>query len=170
MKYSIYALLLVVGANFALADVIPETLAKLHAINQSEIDLGQLAKKKGQAPGVRDYAKTMMEDHKAADKKVKELAKAENIDLKNSAVTAPLEKEHNATLNNLKRLKGPDFDREYLKAMEEGHTKAIDMLKTAKSSVDEPRASRLFEELLPTLENHHDRAASLEDRVAPKGE
>src|SRR5689334_6150049 len=58
-----------------------EVLSKLHHSNQMEVAAGKLAQEKAQSKDVKNFGKTLVTDHSAADKKVMALAKSEKIDL-----------------------------------------------------------------------------------------
>ena len=45
-------------------------LSMLHQVNQDEIKLGRIAQPKAQNDKVKDYAKDMIDDHTALDKKI----------------------------------------------------------------------------------------------------
>src|SRR4051812_15227539 len=69
------------AARAADAPTAAEVLPKLHQSNQREIEMGKMAEKNGQSKQVKAYGKALVDDHTAADKKVKALAKQEKIDL-----------------------------------------------------------------------------------------
>jgi putative membrane protein len=101
----------------ALADDAPATadvLGKLHHSNQKEIEMGKTAEKNGTSKEVKDFGKTLVKDHTAADKKVTALAKQEKIDL-----PAPM-KDDMAAIPA-----GPDFDAKFGQAMLDDHKKDI---------------------------------------------
>ena len=56
-------------------------LNKLYQTSVKEIALGQLAADKGSSSRVRDFGERLVEDHKAAAKRVKEVARAENVQI-----------------------------------------------------------------------------------------
>ena len=140
--------------------VTPESFASQAAIiGKAEIELGQLAIKNTQDEKVRSYAERMVKDHSAADKKLKAIAAKENLQLPQS-----LDKEHESLKTQLQGLKGEDFDRAYVKAMANGHDKAVALFESASQQPQMPEDLKQFAaSTLPTLEQHKDMAHSLHE-------
>lgn len=140
--------------------VTPESFASQAAIiGKAEIELGQLAIKNTQDEKVRSYAERMVKDHSAADKKLKAIAAKENLQLPQS-----LDKEHESLKTQLQGLKGEDFDRAYVKAMANGHDKAVALFESASQQPQMPQDLKQFAaSTLPTLEQHKDMAHSLHE-------
>jgi putative membrane protein len=95
----------------------------LATVNMAEIDLGKLAAERGTGDEVKKFAQMMIDEHTAADDKLKALAS----DLKIEA-EGKLDDIHKAQRENLARRSGPEFDQEYASAMAEGHKDLIDQL------------------------------------------
>jgi putative membrane protein len=141
--------------------VTPESFASQAAIiGKAEIELGQLALKNTQDAKVRTYAERMVKDHTAADKKLKTIAAKENLQLPQA-----LDPEHESLKTKLEGLKGEDFDRAYLKAMANGHDKAVALFESASQQPQMPEDLKEFAaSTLPTLEQHKDMAHSLHEK------
>jgi putative membrane protein len=92
-------------------------------VNMAEIDLGKLAADRGTADEIKKFAQMMIADHTAAADKLTALAS----DLK---IEAPgqLDDKHTDQRDELSKRSGMDFDREYAKAMVDGHKDLIDQL------------------------------------------
>ena len=126
-------------------------------IGKAEIELGQIALKNTQNQDVRKYAERMVKDHSAADKKLKAIAAKENLQLPQS-----LDPEHQSLKTKLQSLKGEDFDRAYVKAMANGHDKAVALFESASQQPQMPGELKEFAaSTLPTLEEHKEMAHSL---------
>jgi putative membrane protein len=140
--------------------VTPQSFASQAAvIGKAEIELGQIALKNTQDASVRTYAERMVKDHSAADKKLKAIAAKENLQLPQS-----LDPEHEALKTKLQGLKGEDFDRAYVKAMANGHDKAVALFESASQQSQMPDDLKQFAaSTLPTLEQHKEMAHSLHD-------
>lgn len=138
--------------------VTPESFASQAAIiGKAEIELGQIALKNTQDAGVRKYAERMVKDHSAADKKLKAIAAKESLQLPQS-----LDAEHESLKTKLQSLKGEDFDRAYVKAMANGHDKAVALFESASQQTQMPGELKQFAaSTLPTLEEHKEMAHSL---------
>src|SRR4051794_38566320 len=102
------AVLCLEGAALA-ADAPPaaDVLTKLHESNLKEIEMGKIAQKNGQSKEVKSYGKMLVKDHTAADSKVKQLAKQENVDL---PATPP-------AMNHDDMGTGADFDKKFVQSM-----------------------------------------------------
>jgi putative membrane protein len=137
-------------------------VAKLHHINQMEIDAGKLAQDKGQSKKVRDFGGRLVRDHQAADKKVMSYADKKGIDA-NAMPPAGTDQEakDQEKMDRLRNLSGAQFDREFATMMAEGHQKAIEMVQAAQGRVNDPALRTMLTQLLPTLQKHHDIAESL---------
>ena len=141
--------------------VTPQSFASQAAIiGKAEIELGQIAMKNTQDQGVRTYAERMVKDHSAADKKLKAIAAKENLQLPQS-----LDQEHESLKTKLQSLKGEDFDRAYVKAMANGHDKAVALFESASQQTQMPDDLKQFAaSTLPTLEQHQEMAHSLHQK------
>jgi predicted outer membrane protein len=74
--------------------------------------------------------------------------------------------EHKATLEKLRGLKGPEFDREFARAMVKDHQMVIDRLTNARSQVSDPEYLGLIDKVLPTLKQHLTMAQKLQDSLS----
>jgi putative membrane protein len=132
-----------------------EVLGKLHASNVEEIRMGKMAQEHGRSAGVKAFGKMLVEDHNAADDKVAQLAKEENITP--AANTPALPEENNLPM-------GAGFDAAFAKAMVKDHKKAIAEVKAARAATNDEKLKSLLGELLPVLEKHERAAQQLVDQ------
>lgn len=134
-----------------------EILSRIHHDNEMEIKMGKLAQEKATTESIKDFGKTLVTDHTAADKKVTALAKKLNITLTDPTATNADEKakmaEHKKAGEELKTAKGEAFDQKFIDAMKLDHEKAVAMLE--QSNADNEEVKKLVSDLLPTLRNHH---------------
>ena len=122
-------------------------------IGKAEIELGQIALKNTQDANVRTYAQRMVADHSAADKKLQAMQLPQSLDA-----------EHESLKAKLQGLKGEDFDRAYVKAMANGHDKAVALFESASQQPQMPDDLKQFAaSTLPTLEQHKEMAHSLHE-------
>jgi putative membrane protein len=140
--------------------VTPESFVSQAAIiGKAEIELGQMAIKNTQDENVRAYAQRMVKDHSAADKKLQAIAAKENLQVPQS-----LDPEHASLKAKLQGLKGEEFDRAYVKAMANGHDKAVALFESASQQPQMPEELKQFAaSTLPTLEQHKEMAHSLHE-------
>ena len=131
--------------------VTPQSFATQAAvIGQAEIELGKLALRQTQDPGVRTYAQRMVDDHQAAAAKLTKIAGEDQLELPQA-----LDAEHQALKEKLSELRGAAFDREYAKAMAKGHDHAVALFEAASQAAQMPSELKEFAAAtLPTLKEH----------------
>jgi len=115
----------------------------------AEVKLAQLAKDKGSAAAVKEFADMMITDHGAANDKVKQLAGARNVTL-----PAEPDAEHQKKADDLSKKTGKDFDKAYVDAMIKGHKETVDMFKTASTKVTDAEVKAFIDNTIPTIEHH----------------
>jgi putative membrane protein len=149
------ALLLTPAAAYAAdAPSAADVLSKLHQSNQKEIEMGKMAEKNGQSREVKAFGKALVEDHTAAEKKVKALAKQEKVELQTAGEPA-----HHEDI-----APGPDFDTKFAKAMLDDHKKDVAEAKSARDKTEDSKLKGLLTDIVPTLEKHQDMAQKLVDQ------
>ena len=84
--------------------------------NMAEIELSRMALVKATNLDVKSFAQRMIDDHSAAGDKLKSVVSGQPIEW-----PAHLNDKHRKTADELAQKQGTDFDRDYVKAMVEGH-------------------------------------------------
>ena len=84
--------------------------------NLAEIELSRLALSKSASPEVKAFAQMMIDEHGAAGNTLRGVVSAQT-----TAWPTALDEKHREPLDDLSDKQGPDFDREYVKAMIESH-------------------------------------------------
>ena len=133
-------------------------LSKMHMTNQMEVKLGELAMKKGASDEVRRYGDRLVRDHRFADGKVEDMAKAQGITLsmpepKSEAEKQDMQKDQEMA-QKLEGLSGRDFDKMFLQMMAMGHQKAIAMLTQAHDTTKDARLEDMLGKMIPILRQH----------------
>jgi putative membrane protein len=107
-----------VGTGGAAADVNSdaEFVHDVAIMNMAEIELSRLALQKATSGDIKSFAQQMIDDHEAAGNTLKDLVSGHSIDW-----PAQLDDKHKETADDLAKKQGLDFDRDYAKAMVEGH-------------------------------------------------
>ena len=146
-----------------------EVLSRIHEVNETEIYVGKLAMKKGSTAEIRSYGEDLVKDHRAADRKIAELAKDEGIEISPPGpVSAELGRVRNhdgAVQEMLANVNGDTFDRDFLHAMVEDHQKNIDALHEVEAKSDDPKLKALIHDLLPQLTDHQEIAEKLLEKA-----
>lgn len=156
-----------------------QVLAHVHRVNQTEIDMGKLAQKKGSTAAVRDYGKMLVKDHGQSDKDLRALAKKEGAVIpKETIADADKQemKDSDAAVKKMRAMKGAEFDRQFLDMMVQDHEKELVRADSAMASIQDPDLQSFVKDLRPVLQRHVDQArdlqkaspqASLEDKNEP---
>ena len=120
-----------------------------------EIAAGRIALKRASDESVRQFAQRMVEDHGKAGAELHRIAAAQGLSLPDK-----LDKSAEQDLDRLTKLKGPAFDKAYMKHNVSAHKKAVkDFGKEASSGKDDA-IRRFAEQTLPTLKEHEHLAES----------
>jgi putative membrane protein len=89
----------------------------------AEVQLGKLAAERAQDPDVKAFGQMMVKDHTEANDELKQAASPGGVQL-----PTQLDEKHRELADRLMRLQGEEFDREYMKAMVDGHEDVADQL------------------------------------------
>lgn len=94
----------------------------------AEIELGRLAMERSANTEVKQFADMLVKDHSKAGEELRQIAMRHSIPMPTA-----IDEEHQELKSKLSTLKGPEFDREYMNAMVEGHEDVVDRLQTRAS-------------------------------------
>jgi putative membrane protein len=158
------AVLILTGSITTLsAKTDPTFLTDAIQINLAEISVGNLAEKNGGSDDVKSFGKMLVDDHTASNTKATSLAQANGI-------TPPTEPnaEEKKMHDELAKLSGTEFDREFAKAMVKGHEDAIAKFEAASKGDDD--VAKFAQETLPTLQEHLKTAQSLASSQSTQNE
>ena len=116
-----------VGAGGAAGDVKSDSefVHEIALMNLSEIELSRRALEKSPSADIKAFAQQIINDHETAGNQLKEIASAHQIDW-----PAQLDDKHKGTVDDLAKEQGLDFDRDYVKAMVEGHQNLAALLES----------------------------------------
>src|SRR5215470_10339496 len=84
----------------------------------AEIQMGKLAQEKGNSPGVRDFGKTLVDDHTKAEQKAQDAARSAGL----QPVGEPNKKQRDM-YQKMSQKSGAAFDRAFIKDMVSDHKK-----------------------------------------------
>jgi putative membrane protein len=132
-------------------------------INLAEISVGDLAQKNGGSDDVKSFGKMLVDDHTASNTKATSLAQANGVTPPTEPKAADKQKH-----DELAKLSGADFDRDFAKAMVKGHEEAISKFEAASKGDDD--IAKFAQETLPTLQKHLKTAQTLESSKSAQGE
>ena len=153
------------------------TLAKLHLINHHEIEAGMLAVQRGQSEEVRNFGTTLAKDHEQLDKKLTAFAESQGITLpdvegtisssnaKTQAELKKMQEQQQAHAQRLESISDDQFDREFVKAMANGHQQAVQMVSSAQGQAKDTQFKGLLNDALPVIKQHLQTAQRLQREV-----
>jgi predicted outer membrane protein len=100
------------GANLSDDEFVRDIVVK----NMAEVELGRLALQKATNLDIKSFAQRMVDDHGMAANNLKSVMSGQPIEW-----PVQLDDKHRKTAGELAKKQGADFDRDYAKAMVEGH-------------------------------------------------
>lgn len=171
-----------VGANNATgtsgADVNAPTAADRDFVTDvseagmAEVELGKIASEKGASAEVKQFGQMMVTDHSRSGEALKQIASRHNM-----TPAMMLSDEHARLKDRLMTLTGNEFDREYMKAMVDGHEAVVDTLDnrtdgTTPNRTDNAVSMAINEwatMTLPTTQKHLETAKQLREKVDGAG-
>jgi putative membrane protein len=151
MRKSIWTMLLALPLMAMAADKSPDESFYKDAAEGglAEVQLGQMAQDKGQSTAVKDFGRMMVQDHTAANEKLKSVAVGRGVELPASPGVSQM-----ATKTKLQVLTGDSFDKSYIKSMVEDHKDTIKLFQKEAQSGQDPNARAFAQATLPTLQTH----------------
>lgn len=121
-----------------------------------EVQAAQLAQSRAQDSSNKTYAQQMIADHEKNNRQLMQLAQSKGV-----SPPTKLDAKHQAMLSKLQKAEGANFDREFGKAMDQSHSEAVQMFERGEKQVKDTELKSYISQTLPTLQQHHQQAASL---------
>jgi putative membrane protein len=141
-----------------------EAVQRLHADNQAEIHMGQMAQQMGTSQEVKDFGKKLASDHQKNDEKLTTLAQSKGIDLNGEA----FQDEQKHAQKNMEKLhgkSGADFDKAFMSMMVKDHEKDVKAVEKATKEAQKKNQTELATYLAAThtgLQGHLQTAQRIE--------
>lgn len=147
-----------------------EFVNRMGVAGLAEVELGKLASDRAMDADVKAFAQMMVRDHSRANDELSKIASQLNIQ-----VPTELDPNHRELAERLSKVKGAEFDREYMAAMVKGHEDIAGLLRSFTSS-DRPigtsgraRGEQSLMEwamkMMPTVERHLERARQIQQKL-----
>lgn len=114
----------------------------------AELSLSKLALRNSHNKEIMSYAKLMVDDHTAAAKDLKKIAKSQGLKTLDS-----LSATHTQAMAALSKKVGNDFDKDYIQAMVQDHEQTIATLKTGLDNSDK-QVRDFANGMLPKIQAH----------------
>ena len=135
------------------------------AVTANAIDstAGELAKQKGSASAVKDFAQTMVTDHGSVNQQAVALATKLGVTPEDNDVSRSLKTGADANISNLQSLSGPAFDKAYIDYEVTYHQAVLDALdKTLIPSSQNAELKGLLEKVRPAFVAHLEHAKKVQ--------
>lgn len=144
-------------------------LSILHQKDQEEVVMGALAQRRGQSQEARSYGDMLVKDHSKHGTEVANLAADIGLPLWGEAEIQQDNERTGGmapdrTASALESIEDARFDREFGKAMLEGHNTVIAVLEQARPRLVDAKVRELVDRTLPALRRHADAARVLASR------
>ncbi len=127
----------------------------------AEVELGRLAADKASSDAVKKFGQRMVDDHGKANSELQSIAQQKNVTL-----PTDLNAKDRALKAKLEKASGPAFDREYMKAMVQDHTKDVKTFQREAKTGKDADVKAFAEKTVPTLEEHLKQAKEVDSQVA----
>lgn len=128
-----------------------------------EVKLGKYAMENGKSEAVKMFGKRMVEDHSKANMELMTVAANKGIPLPKE-----LDKKCQEMCDKLTKLKGAEFDKEYMRHMVEDHEMDVAKFAMAAKSLQDPELKAWAFKTLPVLNEHLRLAKEVHAKVEMK--
>ena len=129
-----------------------------------EVQLGKTAQENASKTQVKEFGRRMQTDHSKANNDLKKIAAKKDIKL-----PTELERQHKSTLDKLSKLKGGEFDREYMSTMVTDHKEDIEKFQEEAEKGKDPDVKKFAKDNLPILKKHLALAEETQKQISGKG-
>ncbi len=121
-----------------------------------EVELGKLAQEKASLDSVKQFGKKMVDDHTQANDELKQITAKNGMQVPNA-----LDAKHQARVDKLSKLSGPEFDKAYLKDQLKDHQQDVKEFKMESQNGTDPAIKDYAAKTLPVLQEHLDTVKKL---------
>ncbi len=142
-----------------------DIFAMVGAVNRGEVTEGSMAVTKATNPTVRAFAKDMVAAHTTLMNEGQALAKRLNITPSASADTSIVAMNKSMASMVGSTPKGMAFDTAYVNSQVEGHTMALNLIKTAEGRAQNAQLKTMLTTAEPIIQKHLDRAKDIQGQM-----
>jgi len=123
-----------------------------------EVQLGNLAQQNAASAQVKEFGKMMVTDHTKANAELTTLARLKNIAIPNEPGA-----DHMDHINEMKKMKGADFDKHYMSMMTDDHEEDVKKFESASKNAKDEDVRAFAAKTLPVLRTHLEKAKQVKD-------
>lgn len=136
-----------------------EFLKKVSNSGMAEVQAAKLAQQKATIDAVKNFAAMLERDHTAVNQQVKTLA-----DQRNVALPATISDDKQKMYNDMDKMTGKSFDKDYISMMIKAHGDGISLFEDTRSNALDIDVKNFADKTLPTLKMHLDSAKAIQKR------
>ncbi len=151
------------GTTGKLDKGLEQGLQKLHAANQAEIQMGQLAAQSAQDPQVKQFAQQMVDDHQKNDQQLEQLAQQSGVTL-TGTIFDKASKQAEKDMGKLHGQSGAAFDQRYTSLMVKDHEKDVkEVASLAKQAhkANQAELASFLDQTHSTMQGHLEQARTI---------
>jgi putative membrane protein len=126
----------------------------------AEVQMGEIAKQKGNSQTVRSFGERMVTDHTKANNELREL-----VAKKGATLSADVSHHDRSMAERLEKASGPAFDKAYASDMVKDHKKDLKEFRDAANSSTDSELKAWAAKTVATLEEHSRLAEQMEAEV-----
>jgi putative membrane protein len=165
----------------------PQFVWRASVANLKEIRLGEFAEQNSTNEDVKSFARRMVHDHSAANRRLTRAGQREGSELPDTnafyifinndqpvkEATQLMQREtpesvlrsQQMSAQQIETFRGGDFDKAYADAMVKDHVEAIQLFENASENITNEDLRRIATKTLPTLRHHLEMAQTLQNEV-----
>lgn len=145
----------------------PATVDLVLAVDNAEVEAGELARTKASNAQVKEFARTMVNEHGRNRDKLQTLRKSlgDTTAMGTSGAQTALQSEHSQTMSRLQSLSGAEFDRAYIESMVSGHEKVLNIVQQLQSRAQNPQLQQQLGDVVSAVQKHLDRARTIQGNL-----
>lgn len=137
------------AASTAAAKDAKDFIEKAAMTDLAEKQMAQLALTKASSARVKQFAQKMVADHTKTTQELTPIAQKKGVQ-----PPRQLDSKHQAMLDRLQRLSGPEFDREYMQIQEQAHQQALDLFQRSGQQAEDNDVQAFAKKTTPALQQH----------------
>ena len=123
----------------------------------TEVEMGQIAAKKGQKDEVKSFGERMVKDHGKANDDLKSVASKMNVD-----VPDKVNANHQSAIDKFSKMSADSFDAAYVKEMVKDHKNDIAEFERAQNEVKNEDLKKFISDTIPMMKEHLEMAEKIQ--------
>lgn len=129
-------------------------------MNLATEKFADLAEQKAQSQELKQFARTLKQDHQKAQQDLERIAQKHNITLPTS-----VDEKCQQEISRLEALSGAEFDKEFAKGAVEGHAMAVAHLQKASSAAQDTDVRQYTQQMLSKIKQHQSKGREIAKSV-----